>query len=310
MTLGEFAPGADADLPSGKGKGDENFPVGSLLIARRLRPHVHAYYDFARAADDVSDSPDLAAAEKIARLDAMEAALRGTDPTARSTTAGPLRRSFAATGLDPTLATDLLVAFRRDAHVLRTPDWNALLGYCRYSANPVGRFLLSLHGEAASTFAPSDALCTSLQILNHLQDCAADLRLLDRSYLPLDLLADAGIGPEDVLRPATSPALARVFGRVLDGVDRLNREARTLPPLVRDRRMRLETSVIVNLAHRLARRLRREDPLAGRVRHGRADVALSVLAAGRFVASATTRPGPASATTRREPASATRRDPA
>ncbi len=277
-----FAAGADADVLSGKGKADENFPVGSLLIARRLRPHVHAYYDFVRAADDVSDSPDLPAAEKIARLDAMEAALRGTDPAARSTSAGPLRRSFAATGLDPALATDLLVAFRQDAHVLRTPDWPALLGYCRHSANPVGRFLLLLHGEGADTFAASDALCTSLQILNHLQDCAADLRLLDRSYLPVDMLADAGIGPEEVLRSATSPALARVFGRVLDGVDRLNREARTLPPRVRDRRMRLESSVIVNLAHRLARRLRREDPLAGRVRHRRSDVVLSVLGAARF----------------------------
>ena len=284
MTPDGFGPGVDAELRAGKGKRDENFPVGSLLIARRLRPHVHAYYDFVRAADDVSDSADLGADEKIRRLDAMEAALRGTDPAARSATAGPLRRSFGETGLDVCLATDLLVAFRQDAHVLRTPDWPALLAYCRHSANPVGRFLLSLHGERADTFAASDALCSSLQILNHLQDCADDLRVLDRSYLPLDMLADAAIGPDEVLRPTTSPSLARVFGRVLDGVDRLNGEARRLPGLVRDRRMRLEASVIVNLAHRLARRLRREDPLAGRVGHGRADVVLSLLGAARFVA--------------------------
>ena len=283
MSPDGFAPGTDADLRSGKGKRDENFPVGSILIARRLRPHVHAYYDFVRAADDVSDSPDLSPDDKIRRLDAMEAALLGTDASARSTSAGPLRRSLRETGLDPALATDLLVAFRQDARVPRTAEWAALLGYCRFSANPVGRYLLRLHGEAAATFAASDALCTSLQILNHLQDCAADLRLLDRSYLPLDWLAAEGIGPEEVLRPRTSPALARVFGRVLDGVDRLNDEARTLPRQVRDHRMRLESSVIVNLAHRRAARLRREDPLAGRVGHGRADVVLSVLAAVRFV---------------------------
>ena len=170
----------DADLRSGKGRGDENFPVGSVLIARRLRPHVFAYYDFVRAADDVSDSPDLAPDEKIRRLDLMEAALLG-DARAHSTSAGPLRRSFGETGLDPSLATDLLRAFRQDAHVLRTPDWAALLSYCRYSANPVGRFLLSLHDEGEDTFGPSDALCTSLQILNHLQDCADDLRTLDAS---------------------------------------------------------------------------------------------------------------------------------
>ena len=267
----------DADLRSGKGRGDENFPVG-VLIAPRLRPHVHAYYAFVRAADDVSDSPDLAADEKVARLDAMERALLG-DPAVRSSSAGPLRESFRATGLSPSLATDLLIAFRRDATVLRTPDWAALLDYCRYSANPVGRFLLALHGESERTAEPSDALCTSLQILNHLQDCGDDLRALDRSYLPGDMLAAAGVTAEAVLATRASPALARVFGQVLDKVDVLNGRARTLPALIRDRRMRLEAALIVGLAHRLARRLRREDPLAGRVKLRRQDIAVSVLTA-------------------------------
>jgi squalene synthase HpnC len=272
----------DADLRSGKDKGDENFPVGSRLIAPRHRPHVHAYYDFVRAADDVSDSPDLESDEKIARLDAMERALRG-DAEVRSTSAAPLRRSLASTGLPPELATDLLIAFRRDAHQLRTPDWAALLDYCRYSANPVGRYLLALHGESSATSAPSDALCTSLQILNHLQDCADDLRTLDRCYIPDDFLAAENLTPAMLLAPATTPALARVFGRVLDGVDALNRTARTLPPLVRDRRMRAEAAVILGLAHRLARRLRREDPLAARVKLRRQDIAVSFATSLRYL---------------------------
>ena len=133
-----------------------------------------------------------------------------------------------------------------------------------------------LHGESAATSAPSDALCTSLQILNHLQDCADDLRTLDRCYIPDDFLAAENLAPTVLLAPATTPALARVFGRVLDGVDALNRQARTLPPLVRDRRMRAEAAVIVGLAHRLARRLRREDPLARRVKLRRQDIAVSL----------------------------------
>ena len=266
---------ADVDLRSGKGMGDENFPVGSRLIAPRHRPHVHAYYNFVRAADDVSDSPDLPASEKIRRLDGMERALRG-DASVRSTSAVPLRASLLATGLPPELATDLLIAFRRDAQQLRTPDWVALLDYCRYSANPVGRYLLALHGESDATSGPSDALCTSLQILNHLQDCADDLRTLDRCYVPDDFLAAESLTPASLLAPAATPALARVFGRVLDGVDALNREARTLPALVRDRRMRAEAAVIVGLAHRLARRLRREDPLATRVKLRRQDIAVSL----------------------------------
>ena len=273
---------ADADLRSGKDKTHENFPVGSRLIAPRLRKHVHAYYDFVRAADDVSDSPDLPAAEKISRLDAMEQALRGQG-NARSSSAGPLRASFAETGLPAELATDLLIAFRRDATTLRTPDWPALLDYCRYSANPVGRFLMALHGEAADTEAPSDALCTSLQILNHLQDCADDLRALDRCYIPDDMLRREGLTPDALLAPASTPTLARVFGQVLDGVDGLNREARSLPGRIRDRRMRLEAAIIVMLAHRLARRLRRKDPLVARVKLGRQDIAVSLFAALRHL---------------------------
>lgn len=272
----------DADLRSGKGMGDENFPVGSFLLAPHLRRHVHAYYDFVRAADDVSDSPTLSPDEKIRRLDAMEAALLGR-PGARSTSAGPLRATFAETGLPATLATDLLVAFRRDARTTRTADWAALLDYCRHSANPVGRFLLALHGESAATHAPSDALCTSLQILNHLQDCAEDLRALDRSYLPADMLAAEGIDAAAVSAPHASAALRRVFDRILDRVDALNAEAATLPALVRDRRMRLEAAVIVGLARRLTRRLRREDPVAGRVKLGRDDVAAAAVGALRHL---------------------------
>ncbi len=271
----------DADLRSGKDRQDENFPVGRL-IAPHLRPHVHAYYAYVRAADDISDSPDLRPAEKIARLDTMERALRG-DPDAHSTSAVPLRASLAQTGLPPELATDLLIAFRRDATTTRTADWAALLDYCRYSANPVGRYLMALHREAPDTAIASDALCTSLQILNHLQDCAGDLRSLDRCYIPDDVLAAAHLTPEALLAPKSTAALARVFGQVLDGVDALNREARRLPRLIRDRRMRLEAAIIVNLAHCLARRLRREDPLAARVKLRRQDIAVSLCTALRHL---------------------------
>ena len=89
-------------------------------------------------------------------------------------------------------STDLLVAFRRDATKRRYASWDELYDYCRYSAMPVGRHVLDLHGEDAATHAPSDALCTSLQVLNHLQDCAKDLAALDRCYLPEDWLAEAG----------------------------------------------------------------------------------------------------------------------
>ena len=275
-----------AEVASGKGKQDENFPVGSLLLDRRHRPHVHAYYGFARAIDDIADNSLLSPDAKIARLDAMEAAVLGRFG-GEAASAGELahavrlRASLALTGVPATTATDLIVAFRRDAVQPRTPDWDDLLLYCRYSANPVGRYLLALHGESEATAPASDALCTALQVLNHLQDCADDLATLDRCYIPQDWLAQAGLDETALRASAAGPALRRILDRLLDEVDALNRLAATLPGQVVDRRMRLEAAVIVGLSHRLATRLRREDPLAGRVKLRRNDVAGSLLGAAR-----------------------------
>ncbi len=267
---------------SGKDRGDENFPVGSLLIAAHLRPHVHAFYAFARNADDIADSATLPAAEKIARLDAMEAVLLGRRD-AGSPSAARLRASLAQTGVTAQHSCDLLAAFRRDATQLRYRDWDDLLDYCRYSAMPVGRHVLDLHGEARDTWPASDALCAALQVENHLQDCARDLAALDRCYLPADLLAGAGADVADLAAPAASPGLRRVLDSLLDRCDALNTRAAALPRRTRDRRLRLETAVIVGLSRRLARRLRRGDPLATRVRLRKGDAVGAVLGALRFL---------------------------
>ena len=268
---------------SGKDRGDENFPVGSLLIRPALRPHVHAFYAFARNADDIADSPTLEAADKVARLDTMEAVLSGHQD-AGSPSGIALRASLKETGVTPRHAQDLLRAFRQDASKRRYASWDELHEYCRYSAMPVGRHVLDLHGEDAATHAPSDPLCAALQVLNHLQDGAKDLAALDRCYLPADALAAAGASVEDLAGPAETPGLRRVFDGLLNEVDRLNHEAANLPRLVRDRRLRLECAVILGLSRRLARRLRANDPVAGRVKLGRRDAAGSMVAALRWAA--------------------------
>jgi len=266
---------------SGKDRGDENFPVGSFLIRRDLRAHVHAFYDFARNADDIADSPVLTPEDKIARLDIMQEVLLGQravgSPSART-----LRASLDATGVTSRHSTDLLVAFRQDATKQRYASWDELFHYCRHSAMPVGRHVLDLHGESAETHAPSDALCASLQILNHLQDCAKDLLELDRSYLPADLLDLFGARVEDARAAEAPPKLRRVIDALLDRVDRMNQEAADLPRRTRDRRLRLETATIVGLARRLSRLLRQYDPVAKRVKLSKIDAVMSLLAAFRF----------------------------
>ena len=267
---------------SGKTRNDENFPVGSRLIRADLRPHVHAYYDFARNADDIADSPDLLPEDKVARLDVMEQVLLGKRADG-SPSASRLRESLAKTNVSSIHATELLIAFRRDATKRRYDTIDELYNYCRYSAVPVGRYVLDLHKESHDCYSSSDALCISLQVLNHLQDCGKDLVNLDRCYLPMNLMDHFGARIDDLRKPAESPALRRVFVTLLDRIDRLNQAAAELPSIARDRRLRLETAVICGLARRLANRLAYNDPLAMRVKLTKADAILSVLGAMRFL---------------------------
>jgi phytoene/squalene synthetase len=162
---------------------------------------------------------------------------------------------------------DLIAAFKLDAVKLRYADWRELIeGYCMLSAAPVGRYLLDLHGESRAGWPASDALCNALQVLNHLQDCRDDYRQLDRVYLPQDWLAAAGVRVEALDAPAASEGLRRVIDRCLDGTDELIVLARRLPGQLRSRRLAMESAVIVGIAERLSRLLRRRDPLAGRVK--------------------------------------------
>jgi hydroxysqualene synthase len=264
------------ETPSGKGRGGENFPVGSWLIRRELRPHVHAFYRFARNADDIADNPKLAPEEKLRRLDRMADILEGA-AGGDSPAAAAMRISLDKTGTTAQHCHDLLKAFRLDAVKSRYRDWDDLMGYCRYSAAPVGRQLLDLHGESRETWPASDALCAALQVLNHLQDCAADYRALDRVYLPLDALERACIGVKALAAPEASPALRNVIDELLDRTEALIQAARDLPGRVAARGLRWESAVIVALAARLAHRLRGGDPLASRVRLSGGDFGFAFL---------------------------------
>ena len=276
-SLTDAHPAAAAlETPSGKGRGDENFPVGSFLIRKDLRPHVHAFYRFARNADDVADNPLLSADDKLRRLDRMGEILDGA-PGEGSPAAAAMRQSLAETGTTAQHCHDVLRAFRLDATKRRYQDWPDLMDYCRYSASPVGRQLLDLHGESRDTWPASDALCSALQVLNHLQDCADDYRNLDRVYLPLELMDEAGVAVAALAARASSPGLRRVLDRLLDLTDRLVDNAGELPNGVRARGLRWESATIVGLARRLSRRLRRGDPLAARVALSKGEFAAALI---------------------------------
>jgi farnesyl-diphosphate farnesyltransferase len=268
---------ASIEAPSGKTASGENFPVGSWLIRRDLRPHVHAFYRFARAADDIADSPHLAADEKVRRLDRMAEILEGS-PGDDAPSAVAMRASLRESGVSAVHCHDILHAFRLDATKLRYRDWDDLMEYCRYSAAPVGRQLIDLHGEPRTAYRPSDALCAALQVLNHLQDCGDDYEALDRVYLPTEVLARCGATVEELAGRKLSPGLRRTVDRLLDGVDALVATARGLPAAIGSWGLKCESAVIVVLAERLTVLLRNGDPLAQRVKLSKGDFAAALVA--------------------------------
>jgi hydroxysqualene synthase len=262
---------------SGKTHRDENFPVASWLIHPRHRTLILAFYEFVRCADDIADHPSLSAQEKLNLLDRLEQDLLGAGNDNAQAVA--LRRALAERNLSSHHAQDLLKAFRLDVTKLRYRDWDDLMGYCAYSAMPVGRFVLDVHGESRSTWLASDAICAALQIINHLQDCAADYRYLNRVYIPLDALAACSLGVEALGAAKAPPELRRCLAGLAERTEVLLQQGEALPSLVQDWRLALEISVIQTLAQHLTRMLTRRDPLSERVHFGKLDVAgISLLA--------------------------------
>ncbi len=257
---------ASEQLRSGKGAGDENFPVASWLIKRRHRPVIHAFYEFIRVADDVADHPGLDGEEKLARLDALETSLLGggAEPVGLRLSAMLKERN-----LSPRHGQDLLCAFRQDATKRRYANWDELLDYCAYSAAPVGRFVLDVHGEARDTWPASDALCAALQIINHLQDCADDYQKLDRVYIPLDGLAARHLAVDSLGKPRASVALRGCLHALAARTAVVLERSRGLPASVADTRLAVEISTIQALATRLLVLLQIRDPLSEPVHLGK-----------------------------------------
>ncbi len=267
------------ETPSGKGAADENFPVGSRLIAAPLRPHVMTFYAYARAIDDIADNPALSPAQKIERLDQFAKAVTHGSAEPGLATAQRMHQSLIETRITPRHCTDLVSAFKQDAVKTRYADWRELMDYCNRSAAPVGRYLLDLHDENPALYSHADALCNALQVINHLQDCKDDLAALDRCYLPGDWLAEAGARVKDLRAAAANPALRQVIRRCVAATQTLLDDAAWLAPRLNSHRLGLESAVIYTIARRLCERLNRDDPIARRVALGKTATGASALAA-------------------------------
>jgi squalene synthase HpnC len=248
---------------SGKGHKDENFPVASFVIEARHRGLILAFYEFVRIADDIADHATLSPQEKLAQLDQLETELLGSGDGQME--AVRLRDALAGRGMTAQHPCDVLTAFRMDVTKLRYADWNELIHYCTYSAMPVGRFVLDVHGEDRSTWAASDALCAALQINNHLQDCGKDYRDLNRVYIPQDAMKISGMTVEMLGADRSAPEMAATVRGLTMGVERLLKESLALAPQVVNMRLALEIGVIQTYAEKILAMLKTRDPLSERV---------------------------------------------
>ena len=241
----------------------ENFPVGSWLLPKRARRHLHRIYAFARTADDLAD--ELRDRQALAAF--RESFLRHQDPAVRDVPLFvDLHDSIRECELELTLFTDLLDAFDQDCHQTRY-DRAQLLDYCKRSADPVGRLVLRVCGyRDARLDTWSDHICTGLQLVNHLQDLREDLLERDRVYFPIEELREHGCDVDD-LRAAIANANVRRF--VLAQADRIAADFAAGWPLISNvrGRLRYELRAIVRGAAAVLARIRAVDGdvLAGNV---------------------------------------------
>jgi squalene synthase HpnC len=168
----------------------ENFPVGSVLLPSKLRKPIAAIYRFARSADDIADEGDATTGERLAALAQYRFHLDEISRHHHSENQlfDTLGRVIEGFSLPVTPFYDLISAFEQDVTQTRYPDFQALLDYCRRSANPVGRLVLSLTQQASErNLRHSDHICTALQLINFWQDVAIDWKK-GRVYIPLSEL--------------------------------------------------------------------------------------------------------------------------
>ena len=260
---------SNVEAPSGKNAASENFPVGSWLIAKHLRPHVAAFYAFARCIDDIADSAELNPEDKLNRLAGFSEALNGNpvENDADYIKALDLKDSLIETGINVAHAQDLITAFRQDCVKNRYDSWQDLVAYCELSAAPVGRYLIDLHAinRERSIYKASDKLCIALQVINHLQDLKDDYESLDRVYLPADWIVQEAVCVENLGDERVTAGMRAVIDRTLDATEMLLLEAQRVHLEIVDRRLAMEASVIWQIAKALCSKLRRFDPLERRV---------------------------------------------
>ena len=244
----------------------ENFPVGSWLLSQKIRFKILIFYKFARAADDIADSANLSSNEKIKRLNLFKKAIESNKSNKiKISKVEDLRKICIKNKIKINHALNLLKAFKQDAIKKRYKNWSELIRYCKYSAVPVGRFVIDLHKEKQKAYKYSDPLCIALQILNHLQDCKEDYENLDRVYLPMKFLKKYNVKLSQLKKKNTEQNLRLVFNEILKNTEKLIIQADKNKKNMKHKYLSREISFILEIAKKLLLLLKNKDPLKKKI---------------------------------------------
>ena len=257
---------------SGKSYKDENFPVSSFLIDKKLQKIIRVFYFFARTADDIADHTLINKEEKLRILNFFDNCLINKKRSEISVV-NNLISYFDKYKFSRKYSRDLLIAFKLDASKKRYKNWSELLYYCKFSANPVGRFVIKASYtqkkkkiNQRKILLASDMLCTALQIINHIQDCKEDFRKLDRVYIPENLLKKHKLNVNILMKKNSCESFNRLKIEIISEVENSLKEIKESLQLIDIWKLKKETLIILNIAKRLCFLLKMNDPLKKKIK--------------------------------------------
>ena len=260
-------------LMSGKSYSDENFPVASFLMTKKIRSIVRVFYFFARMADDIADHQKLSSNQKKKILFFFDNAISKSKKT-NNKILDKMIAKFKELPSGKKYSRNLLKAFMMDASNKKYKNWNDLLYYCKFSANPVGRFVIDAVNERKNIekiYEASDSLCTALQIINHIQDCKKDFKELNRVYIPESFFKKYSVDKKILRKSKSIENFERLKIEIVDNVLLSLRKTKLGLREIQSWRLRKETFIILNIAKRLCNLLKINDPLEKQIKLSRID---------------------------------------
>ena len=260
-------------LMSGKSYSDENFPVASFLMTKKIRSIVRVFYFFARMADDIADHQKLSSNQKKKILLFFDNAISKSKKT-NNKVLDKMIAKFKELPSAKKYSRNLLKAFMMDASNKKYKNWNDLLYYCKFSANPVGRFVIDAVNERKNIekiYEASDNLCTALQIINHIQDCKKDFKELNRVYIPESFFKKYSVDKKILRKSKSVENFERLKIEIVDNVLVSLRKTKLGLREIQSWRLRKETLIILNIAKRLCNLLKINDPLEKQIKLSRID---------------------------------------